>query len=403
MLLDPQRTRFPRRRELYGDAVVLEAGRPHHLARHLADHRLRELHHVLVVREREVQLEHGELGVVRAVDPLVAEVVSDLVHAVEVAHDEPLQVQLVRDAQEHLLVEAVVAGRKGPRQSPAVERLQDRRLDLEEAARVQPTPEGGNDAAADTKHLPHLGIHREVGVALPVACRLVAEAAVYDAPAVRGHLLLAEGERTQRLREQGERLGPHGDLSAARAEDGALDPDPVAEIEQVHERRARLAEEVAPQVELEPAVAVPDVGEGAPAEVSVGEYAARNPHVRHLGPVAALRLQTLEGLERLAQLVRTIKSVRERLHAEFAQPGQFVEAVPHRLRPVLGGVPARHANAVAALVRRRVARAVHRPAPPDSRRKAWMKPSISPSNTASTLPTSTFVRWSFTILYGCRT
>src|SRR2546422_7959020 len=44
-------------------------------------------------------LGHRELGVVEARQALVAEVVADLVHPLEPAHDAALQVQLVRDTQ----------------------------------------------------------------------------------------------------------------------------------------------------------------------------------------------------------------------------------------------------------------------------------------------------------------
>ena len=67
----------------------------------------------------------------RAIDALVPEVVPDLVHAIEPAHDQPLQIQLVRDAQEERHVERVVVRRERARRRAAVERLQYRRLDLE--------------------------------------------------------------------------------------------------------------------------------------------------------------------------------------------------------------------------------------------------------------------------------
>jgi hypothetical protein len=72
-------------------------------------------------------------GIVRAVHALVAEVARELVHALEPAHDQPLEVELVRDAQVELHVERVVLGHERPRERAAVERLQHRRLDLEEA------------------------------------------------------------------------------------------------------------------------------------------------------------------------------------------------------------------------------------------------------------------------------
>ena len=101
------------------------------------DQRLDELHHVAVVGVRLVELEHRELGIVRPVDPLVPEVVPDLVDPLEPADQQPLEIQLVRDAQVERHVERVVVRHERPRRRAAVERLQDRRLDLEEAPPVE--------------------------------------------------------------------------------------------------------------------------------------------------------------------------------------------------------------------------------------------------------------------------
>jgi hypothetical protein len=66
-------------------------------------------------------------------DPLVAEVAVDLEHPLEAAHQQPLQVELGRDAQEHLLVERVVVGHEGLGIGTARDGVQHRRLDLQEA------------------------------------------------------------------------------------------------------------------------------------------------------------------------------------------------------------------------------------------------------------------------------
>ena len=93
---------------------------------------------LLVVGVGLVPLEHRELGVVLVGDALVAEVLAELVDAVDAADDEPLEVELGRDPQVEVAVERVVVGGEGPRQGAAVERLQDRRLDLDEAVLVEP-------------------------------------------------------------------------------------------------------------------------------------------------------------------------------------------------------------------------------------------------------------------------
>ena len=64
------------------------------------------------------------------------------------------------------------------------------------------------------------GLHREVGVALPVPLLGVGEAGVADDLPVH-HLLLAERQRAQRLGEQRHRLHAHGDLAGPRAQERA--------------------------------------------------------------------------------------------------------------------------------------------------------------------------------------
>ena len=95
------------------------------------DERLDAAHHRGVVGVCLVELEHRELGVVRPVDALISKVVPDLVHAVESADDQPLEIQLVGDAQKQRHVERVVVRGERPRRRATVQRLQHRRLHFE--------------------------------------------------------------------------------------------------------------------------------------------------------------------------------------------------------------------------------------------------------------------------------
>ena len=104
----------------------------------MGDELLGERHHVAVVAVGLVELEHRELGVVPGRQALVAEHPADLEHPLEAADHEPLQVQLRRDAQEELHVERVVVGGERLGQGAAGDRVEDRRLDLDEAAVLEP-------------------------------------------------------------------------------------------------------------------------------------------------------------------------------------------------------------------------------------------------------------------------
>ena len=68
-----------------------------------------------------------------------------------------------------------------------------------------------------TKQRAHLGMHREVGVALAIALLRIREAGVPHRRAV-DHLFLAERQRPQRLGEQLHLVDAHRDLAGARAE-----------------------------------------------------------------------------------------------------------------------------------------------------------------------------------------
>jgi hypothetical protein len=68
------------------------------LGRHVREQVGEPLGAGVVVAVGLVPLEHRELGVVLVRDALVAEVLAELVHALEPADDQPLQVQLGGDA-----------------------------------------------------------------------------------------------------------------------------------------------------------------------------------------------------------------------------------------------------------------------------------------------------------------
>ena len=72
-------------------------------------------------------------GLWRVRDALVAEDPPDLEHALHAADDQPLEVQLERDAQVQLHVERVVMGDERPSVGAAGLDVQHRRLDLDEA------------------------------------------------------------------------------------------------------------------------------------------------------------------------------------------------------------------------------------------------------------------------------
>ena len=79
-------------------AVEVGLGSAVHRLANVGEQVFRGLHHPMVILVRDVQFQHGEFRVVRAVHALVPEVAGELIHAFKAAHDEPLEVQFVGNA-----------------------------------------------------------------------------------------------------------------------------------------------------------------------------------------------------------------------------------------------------------------------------------------------------------------
>ena len=214
-----QRRAGPRRGEIDLPAAVADDGRAGHLPCQVRDQLLGQLHHVAVVGVGLVQLEHRELGVVAGRQALVAEHPSELEHALEPADHQPLQVQLGGDAQVEVEVEGVVVGGERPGQRPAGDGMQQRGLDLDEAAVLEEPAGLRHDAAAGLEHPHAVVVGPQVRVALAVA-----EVGVGDA-------LPLVAEAPAGLGEQLPLLHAHRQLAPAGPDDLAGGDDPVSEVE----------------------------------------------------------------------------------------------------------------------------------------------------------------------------
>ena len=214
-----------------------------------ADDRLEAPRRVLVVGVGLVPLDHRELGVVLGREALVAEVLAELVDALEAADDRALEVELGRDPQVEVAVERVVVGHERAAPRAAVDRLEDRRLDLDEAVVVERAPHGGDDPRPRDEQLARLLVGDQVELA-PAEARLDV-----------GQPVVLVGRRPQRLGEQRERRHAQRELAAARADRHAVDADQVAEVERDEPLEALLAELVDARMQLDAPRAVDEVEE----------------------------------------------------------------------------------------------------------------------------------------------
>ena len=206
-----------------------------------ADQPLGALGDDLPVRVGLVPLEHRELGVVLRAQALVAEVLADLVDALEAADDQALEVELGGDAQVHRPLERVEVRHERAGQCPAVDRLQDRGLDLDEALVVEEAPDRGDDLGARDEDLARLRVGDQVELA-------VAQARL----GVRQPVVLL-GRRAQRLRQQRPLADRDRQLAAAGLEDRAVGADEVAEVHRQQALERLVAEDVASRLQLDPA------------------------------------------------------------------------------------------------------------------------------------------------------
>ena len=265
--------------------------RPEHLERDVLDELLHPLHRVPEVGVGLVPLEHRELGLVLVRDALVAEVLPDLVHLLQPAHDQPLQVQLGRDAQVEVRVELVVVRDERPREGAAVAGLEHRRLDLDEAALVEPAPDRRHHAERVMKAARVSSFTSEVEVALAVA-RLGVLQPVVDV-----------GQRPLDLGEEDQLVHGEGWLPTPRSGGCADRSDDVAEVDVDRARAILGAEQLdAPRPVHE--VEERELAVAAPSEHPTGDTPAR---LGFLTRLEALRLGPYRG-----DLVAVGKSLRRR-------------------------------------------------------------------------------------------
>ena len=223
------------------------------------DEPLHPVHRVAVVGVGLVPLEHRELGVVLERDALVAEVLADLVDALETADDQALEVELGRDPKVERLVEFVVVRLERPGERAAVSRLQDRRLDLDEALVVERAANGRDHPGAEHEVGACVLVHQQVEVAPPVTLLDV------------GQPVEGVGERRADLAEHLEGVDRQRRLAATRLRRMAGHADDVAEVNVDLARAVRRAEE------LDPARAVDQVEEGQLPHVATCKHTARQP------------------------------------------------------------------------------------------------------------------------------
>lgn len=123
----------------------------------------------------------------RGVGTFVTEVAIDLEDLLDAADDASLEEQLRRDPQKEICVHGIGMGDERPGRGTAVQRLQHRCLDFEEAATLERVAQLANHSDALARSFTRGRVCDQIQVTLPDA-RLFAQ------------FLVRDGQRPQRLR-----------------------------------------------------------------------------------------------------------------------------------------------------------------------------------------------------------
>ena len=131
--------------------------------------------HVGVVGVGLVCLKHRELGVVRVICTLVAEVTAQLIHGTHAAHHQAFEVQLRGDTQCQIRPVGVNERFEGAGAGATVHRVQDWGLNLGETLRIQGAPDGRNNSRAHPQVLHLFRVNQQIGGAAAQARLRVSE------------------------------------------------------------------------------------------------------------------------------------------------------------------------------------------------------------------------------------
>ena len=252
----------PARREVHIVAQPLELIRAENLLGRAGEDALEDVHHAVEVGIGLIELTGRELRIVLGVHALVAEDAADLIHALNAADDQALEVQLGRNAHIHINVKRVVVRDERARRRAAGDGAEHGGLDLHEAQAVQIAAQIGHEPAADLEIALALRVHDEIHIALAVAQLRVR------------HAMELLRQRAQGLAEQRDLLHVDGDLPGLGLEGVTAHADDIADVILAEIGKLLLGDGVLADVELDLAAVVLNVAEDGLAHAALGHDAA---------------------------------------------------------------------------------------------------------------------------------
>ncbi len=242
------------------------------------DQLLRQVHHRAIVAVGLVNFEHGELGVVPGVNPLVAIDATQLVHPLDPADQQPLQVQFQRDPQKQVDVQRVVVGGERAGGRPAGNGVQRRPLDLDKPLAGQRAANRLHDLRPPQEPLPNALAVDQIDIAHPLPHLGI------------GQPLVLCRRRLQRFAEEVQRFGEDRQFAGPRAAQFAVDADQIAQVETLRQGPTLLADLPLAEQYLQLARPVADVEEDRLAGAALEHDAAGGADLRTVLPLVPLAL-----------------------------------------------------------------------------------------------------------------
>src|ERR1700752_4175276 len=168
-------------------------------------------------------------------NPLVAEISPDLVDFFKIAHEQPLEIQLERNTQIHILVKFVVMCHKRTRGCAPIQGLQDRRFDLQKAFTVEEGPQRLDDFGAFAEYLAYFRVDCEVSVTLSCTEFRVLQGRVTDDCAIFQRFIFGSREGADGFGKHSKIVNMKRDFASFGAKHYAFRLNEIANIEHLVE------------------------------------------------------------------------------------------------------------------------------------------------------------------------
>ena len=275
-----------------------------------------QIHHAVIIGIGLVELHQRKLRVMTGINPFITEHAADLIHSLQPADNQALEIELERNTELHILIKGVEMGFKRTCGSAACIGHQHRGLHLDEALTVQIAANAADDSRALNESVLHLGIHDEIHIALAVTHVNI------------GQAVILLGEDLQALGEQRYLFCMDGDFTGFGFENIALNADDIADIQLFEIGIVFLADNITCHIALHDPLEILQAAEGGLAHDVFCHHAA--------GDADGLPLQGVKVLTDIGTVMGLVKFCNtERILSPFLQSGKLIAPYLQKIGNIL--------------------------------------------------------------------